>query len=199
MKRFLISVGSYLILGLTIFLLYKSNVSLRADRDQQIENYKAYEALYNDETRVFKLTIKQLQSSKDSIFQKMVNFQKELGIKDKRISQLQYRLSTATRVDTLRLTDTIFRDPTFILDTTFGDKWFTQHLHLKYPNEIISSPQITLENYVAIKNERETVKPRKRFFLWRWFQRKQTVSRVEVVERNKYVKDSISRFVIIVN
>lgn len=122
--------------------------------------------------------------------------QKELRIKDKSIAQLQYRLSIAKRVDTLKLRDTIFV-PDFKIDTVIGDKWFSQELHMEYPNTIISSPEITLENYVALNNKKETVKPRKKFFLWRWFQRKQTVTEVEVVEKNIYVKDSISRFVII--
>lgn len=200
MKKFLLSAIVYIVLGLTCFLLFKSNQALRADRDLQVENRKAYELLYSNsenEKLVFKLSIDQLKASKDSIFQKMVEAQKELKIKDRKISQLQYRLSTATRVDTIRLRDTIFKDPGFELDTVFGDKWFTQRLHLKYPGEIASSPQITLENYVALSDRKETVKPRKKFFLWRLFQRKQTVTEVEVIERNKYVRDSISRFVII--
>ena len=127
----------------------------------------------------------------------MLQFKEELKIKDKNIEQLQYRLSVAKKTDSLILRDTVFRDPEFKLDTVFGDKWITQKLHLEYPGKVVSSPEITLENYVALTNKKETIKPRKRFFLWRWFQKKHTVTTVEVVEKNIYVKDSISRFVII--
>lgn len=200
MRKYLIGVISYVLLGLAIFGLCKSNISLRAERDLQMENVKAYATLYSNsesEKRVFKLSLDQMKSVNDSIFNKMLQMQKELKIKDKNIAQLQYRLSTAKKVDTLLLRDTIFRDPDFELDTVFGDKWFKQRLHLKYPGEIASSPEVILENYVALENRRETVKPPKKFFLWRWFQKRHTVTKVEVVEKNIYVKDSVSRFVII--
>lgn len=200
MRKYLIGVISYVLLGLAIFGLCKSNISLRAERDLQMENVKAYATLYSNsesEKRVFKLSLDQMKSVNDSIFNKMLQMQKELKIKDKNIAQLQYRLSTAKKVDTLLLRDTIFRDPDFELDTVFGDKWFKQRLHLKYPGEIASSPEVTLENYVALENRRETVKPPKKFFLWRWFQKRHTVTKVEIVEKNIYVKDSVSRFVII--
>lgn len=199
MKKIIISVLSYILLLGVIWFLIKGNQALRVDRDSYAENYKAYATLYSaseNEKRVFKLSLDQMKASKDSIFQKMLLMQKELRIKDKNIAQLQYRLSTAKRVDTLKLRDTIFV-PDFKIDTVIGDKWFSQELHMEYPNTIISSPEITLENYVALNNKRETVKPRKKFFLWRWFQKRQTVTEVEVVEKNIYVKDSISRFVII--
>jgi hypothetical protein len=36
--------------------------------------------------------------------------------------------------DTLRFTDTIFKEVNFKLDTCLGDKWYTNCLHLEYPN-----------------------------------------------------------------
>ena len=200
MRKYLIIGLSYILLILTVFLLYRQNVNLRVDRDMQLENVKAYSALYSDsekEKRAFKLSLDQMRATNDSVFQKMLQFQKDLKIKDKNIEQLQYRLSVAKKTDSLILRDTVFRDPEFKLDTVFGDKWITQKLHLEYPGKVVSSPEITLENYVARTNKNETIKPRKKFFLWRWFQKKHTVTTVEVVEKNIYVKDSISRFVII--
>jgi hypothetical protein len=37
-------------------------------------------------------------------------------------------------VNTLKSTDTIFKEPDFSLDTCLGDKWYTNCLHLAYPN-----------------------------------------------------------------
>lgn len=199
MKKILIITIPFLILLVICYSLVKSNQSLKRDIDNYAENLKSYEMLYSEaesNNRIFRLSIEQVKSSKDSIFQKMVSLQKELRIKDRNIAQLQYKLSTIKKTDTILLRDTIFV-PDFELDTLFGDKWFTQRLHLKYPNYITSSPEIQLENYILLNNKKETVKPRKKFFLWRWFQRKHTITEVKVIEKNKYVKDSISRFIII--
>jgi hypothetical protein len=37
-------------------------------------------------------------------------------------------------VNTLKSTDTIFKEPDFRFDTCLGDKWYTNCLHLEYPN-----------------------------------------------------------------
>ena len=201
MNKILIRAGTYLILIGICFILYKSNQSLRIARDNSIENFKAYESLYDsieNDNRVFKLSMDQLKISKDSIFRKMVEVQKQLKLKDKSIAQLQYRLSTIHKIDTITIKDTIFID-NFTLDTIIGDEWVTQIVHLKYPNLITIEPKIKLENYVLFKNEKETIKPRRKFFLWRLFQRKHIITEVQIVEKNKYVIDSISRFVIINN
>ena len=36
--------------------------------------------------------------------------------------------------DTLKIYDTIFKDPEFYFDTCLGDEWYHNHLHLEYPN-----------------------------------------------------------------
>ena len=123
--------------------------------------------------------------------------QKELGIKDKRLKQLQYEASHAQRHDTITLTDTIFRND-FSLDTIVGDKWFKTNLHLKFPSTIVLSPEIELERYTFINGKRETVNPPKKFFLFRWFQKKHTVVEVNVREMNPYVKNKTQRFIQII-
>lgn len=166
-----------------------------------MENVKAYENDLNimkDQSREFKLTVQQLNSSKDSINQKLNEVRKELGIKDKKISQLQYQLSSINRTDTVLTIDTIFRDPSFILDTIVGDEWFSNHLTLKYPNVIVSSPFIKTENYVIISDNRETINPPKKFFLLRWFQKKHTIVEVNIKENNPYVNKEVQRFIKII-
>ena len=44
MRKYLIIGLSYILLILTVFLLYRQNVNLRVDRDMQLENVKAYSA-----------------------------------------------------------------------------------------------------------------------------------------------------------
>ena len=174
---------------------------LNKDYSISIENIKAYDAELSGlrgDTKVYKLTIEQFNYFNDSIIKKMKVVQKELGIKDKRLQQLQYDLSHAQRNDTIILSDTIFKSPEFKLDTIVGDKWFRTNLHLEFPSTIALKPEIELERYTFISGKRETVNPPKKFFLFRWFQKKMTVITVTVKENNPYVKNKESKYVQII-
>jgi len=182
-------------------ILYNSNVKLTKQYNTSIENIKAYDmelSNVTNQSRVYKLTIEQLNTFKDSTLLKINKMREEIGIKDKRLKQLQYELSSINKSDTLLTPDTIFKNPSFELDTIMGDKWFQNHLYLKYPNVVVSTPTIELERLTTIQGRRETVKPPKKFFLFRWFQRKHTVVEVQIRERNPYVKNKTQRFIEIV-
>ena len=198
MKKYII-ILILILVGAVAYLSYQ-NKQLTTKYETSIENIKAYDAQLSglkDNNRVFKLTIDQLNYSNDSIINKMKEVQKELGIKDKRLQQLQYDLSHAQRNDTITLTDTIFRND-FSLDTIVGDKWFKTNLHLKFPSTIALSPEIELERYTFINGKRETVNPPKKFWLFRLFQRKHIVVEVNVREMNPYVKNKTQRFIQII-
>lgn len=200
MKKYIVVV--FIILIGIILYLRSQNKMLTMNYETSIENIKAYDAQLSglkDNNRVFKLTIDQLNYSNDSIINKMKEVQKELGIKDKRLQQLQYDLSHAQRNDTIILSDTVFKSPEFKLDTIVGDKWFKTNLHLKYPSTIALSPEIELERFTYINGKRETVNPPKKFFLFRWFQKKHTVVEVKVKENNPYVKNKEQKFVQIID
>ena len=199
MKKYII-ILILILVGAVAYLSYQ-NKQLTTKYETSIENIKAYDAQLSglkDNNRVFKLTIDQLNYSNDSIINRMKEVQKELGIKDKRLQQLQYDLSHAQRNDTIILSDTIFKSPEFKLDTIVGDKWFKTNLHLKYPSTIALSPEIELERFTYINGKRETVNPPKKFFLFRWFQKKMTVITVTVKENNPYVKNKESKYVQII-
>lgn len=199
-KLVCILIGVLILTGASLYWLYNRYQELSNLYSTSIENIKAYDAelsgLTND-TKVYKLTIEQLNYFNDSIIKKMKVVQKELGIKNKRLQQLQYEASHAQRHDTITLTDTIFRN-NFSLDTIVGDKWFKTNLHLKFPSTIALSPEIELERYTFINGKRETVNPPKKFFLFRWFQKKHTVVEVNVREMNPYVKNKTQRFIQII-
>ena len=152
-----------------------------------------------DESRAFKFTIEQLNYYNDSILQKMDDVRKELKIKDKNIKQLQYLLSVSTKKDTVLFTDTIFRDKSLVLDTIIGDKWYNIRLGLKYPNLIYTEPTFTSEKYIIVNKKKETVNPPKKFFLFRWFQRKHWVMEVHIKEKNPYIKEIDNKFVEIID
>lgn len=81
----LLSVG--LLLSFSINT-YKENKKLSESLEQSQNNVEAYQELYNDSQQassVLKLTIDQLQNSKDSVIQKLDSVRKELKLKPKQI------------------------------------------------------------------------------------------------------------------
>ena len=164
-------------------------------------NMKAYDAQLQDskkETIAFKLTAKQLRHSNDSIFQELDKTRKELKIKEKNVQVVQYIGSSFSRIDTLILPDTIFKEPSFSMDTTIGDAWYKVSLVLKYPSSITVNPKFKSEKHVIVSSKKETVNSPKKFFLLRWFQKKHRVIHVNVIEKNPYVDSEQNRYVEIV-
>ena len=189
-------------LSISYYILYVKNQNLEEKLSISISNQKAFIAensSLKDESRAFKFTVEQLNYYNDSILQKMNNVRKELKIKDKNIKQLQYLLSVSTKKDTVLFTDTIFRDKSLALDTIIGDKWYNIRLGLKYPNLIYTEPTFTSEKYIIVNKKKETVNPPKKFFLFRWFQRKHWVMEVHIKEKNPYIKEIDNKFVEIID
>ena len=190
------------LLSISVYTLYTYNQKLKEETATLISNQKAFIAensSLKNENRVFKFTIEQLNYYNDSILQKMNNIRKELKIKDKNLKQLQYLLSVSTKKDTVLFTDTIFRDKSLALDTIIGDKWYNIRLGLKYPFYIYTEPTFTSEKYIIVNKKKETVNPPKKFFLFRWFQRKHWVMEVHIKEKNPYIKEIDNKFVEIIN
>ena len=198
MKKYIIIL--ILILNGAVAYLSYQNKQLTTRYSTSIENIKAYDAelsgLTND-TKVYKLTIEQLNYFNDSITKKMNEVRKELGIKDSKIKQMQYKLSHIEKSDSLTLPDTIFVN-SFKLDTIIGDEWANNHIIMSYPNKIKITPRFKLESFLFVDAKRETIKPPKKFFLFRWFQKKHNVLHVTVVENNPYVINDRQKFIEII-
>ena len=122
-KLVYILIGVLILTGASLYWLYGKYQKLSVEYSTSIENIKAYDAelsgLTND-TKVYKLTIEQLNYFNDSITKKMNEVRKELGIKDSKIKQMQYKLSHIEKSDSLTLPDTIFVN-SFKLDTIIGE------------------------------------------------------------------------------
>ena len=190
------------LLAVSTYILYNRNQDLKDEISVSMSNQKAFIAensSLKEENRVFKFTVEQLNYYNDSILQKMNNITKELKIKDKNLKQLQYLLSVSTKKDTVLFTDTIFRDKSLALDTIIGDKWYNIRLGLKYPNFIYTEPTFTSEKYIIVNKKKETVNPSKKFFLFRWFQKKHWVMEVHIKEKNPYIKEIDNKFVEIID
>ena len=164
-------------------------------------NMKAYDAQLaaeGEKNIALQLTVDQLGYFKDSVLQELDNTRKELKIKDKNLKALQAVKSGFTKRDTITLRDTLFKEPTLAIDTLIGDKWYNVRLGLKYPSMIAVQPYFKSEKHIVVSSKKETVNPPKKFFLFRWFQRKHYVVKVNVKEKNPYVEDESSEYVEII-
>lgn len=198
MKKFII--GLIVLLVCSLIYMVHHNRILTAKYETSIENIKAYDSQLsglNNSNKVFKLTIDQLNYFKDSILIKMNEVRKELNIKDSKIKQMQYQLSHVEKPDSVILKDTVFVE-SFKLDTIIGDEWANTHLIMKYPNYIKFTPKFKLESFLFVESKKETVNPPKKFFLFRWFQKRHTVLNVTVKENNPYVETDEQKFVEII-
>lgn len=185
----------------TLVATIKSKNSIEKEWKNAVENVKAYSEQYStseSKNRAFKLTVEQLEESKDSIFQKLNETRNELKIKDSKLQSLQYVSSSFAKTDTIILSDTLFKDPQVELDTLLSDEWYSMRVGLKYPSTIAVSPMFKSEKNIIVSTKKETIKPAKKFFLLRWFQRKQTVLNINIVEKNPYVQDENNRYVEII-
>ena len=202
-KRY-ISIGIVILMSLlavSTYTLYNRNQDFEEEISVSMSNQKAFIAensSLKEGNRVLKFTVEQLNYYNDSILQKMNDVRRELSIKDKNLKQMQYLLSKATKKDTVLFTDTVFRDKSLALDTIIGDKWYNIRLGLKYPNLIYTEPTFTSEKYIIVNKKKETINPPKKFFLFRWFQRKHWVMEVNIKEKNPYIKEVNNKFVEII-
>lgn len=90
-RKTLFKAISWLSVGLLLLfsiITYKQNKKLSESLEMSQNNVEAYQELYNDSqqaSNVLKLTVEQLQNSKDSVIQKLDSVRKELKIKPKQI------------------------------------------------------------------------------------------------------------------
>ena len=190
-----------ILLAVSTYTLYNRNQDLKEEISVSMPNQKAFIAensSLKEENRVFKFTVEQLNYYNDSILQKMNDVKKELKIKDKDLKQMQYLLSEATKKDTIVFRDTLFKESTLDIDTLIGDKWYNIRLGLKYPSLITTNPTFVSEKYIIVNKKKETINPPKKFFLFRWFQRKHWVMEVHIKEKNPYIKETNNKFVEII-
>jgi hypothetical protein len=185
---------------LIIGLFHRINV-LNNQLSNSINNEKAYAAENSnlrDKNLVYKLSIEQMKYFQDSLMIEMKKVANENGIKDKHIKSLQYQLEHFSKKDTIVLRDTIFRDPTFHLDTCLVDEWNNTCLSLSYPGNIGISNSYKNEKFIIVNSKRENIKPYK-CFIGKWFGKKHTILEIDVVDKNPYVETERQRFIEIID
>lgn len=199
MRWKIIAIQGLIILALSglCFGAYNKINDLREEVSVAYTNIKAYTAekdSLTNENRAFKFTIEELRQSNDSINKKLLEVQKKLKIRDKDVQYLEYQLSIASKKDTVILRDTVFQ-PNVKIDTTIRDKWYSLRLGLEYPNKVAVEPKFRSERTVVGHLQKETIKPPKKFFLCRWFQRKHKVLLIDVVEESPYIYSETERYI----
>lgn len=204
LKHKLIKWAIYLLIVLgvimTITIMHKQIQSLTDQLSVSVSNEKAYaveNSDLNEKNRVFQFTIEQLQYSNDSLNRKILSVVRENDIKDRNIRSLQYQLERFSKTDTIVLRDTIFRDPTFRLDTCIMDEWNTSCISLAYPGQIGISNSYVNEKYIIVNSKREPIRPHKCGFV-NFFRKKHTILEIDVIDKNPYVKTERQRFIEII-
>ena len=143
----------------------------------------------------YQTTIESLKHINDSTVQHLLAKQEELKIKNKELQAMLSLASNFHTTDTLRLTDTIFKEPNFALDTTIRDEWRTVNLGLHWPGEICLDAWMRSQKEVFITSVRETIKPPKKCAFLRWFQKKHTVVRVRIEEDNPWLETEQNMYI----
>lgn len=205
LKYKLIKWAIYLLIMLgvimTITIMHKQIQSLTDQLSVSVSNEKAYAAEnsdLNEKNRVFQFTIDQLQYSNDSLNRKIMSVVRETDIKDRNIKSLQYQLEHFSKTDTIILRDTIFRDPTFKLDTCIMDEWNTSCISLAYPGQVGISNSYVNEKYIIVNSRREPIRPHKCKFV-NFFRKKHTILEIDVIDKNPYVETERQRFIEIID
>lgn len=203
MKKY-VYIGIALLIGalsVSLYVAVRERKAVEGKWKIAVENGKAYSTLYSnlqDRNAAFKLTIEQLNYSNDSILKELNKTRKTLKIRDSKLQSLAYISSVFSKTDTILLKDTLFRDHCIKVDTVLSDEWYSVRVALEYPSSVIVKPEFRSVKNIIVSSKRETVNPPKKFFLFRWFQKRHTVISVEVLERNPYVKNQNNRYVEIV-
>ena len=192
-----------IIFGILIALIIMQSIkykNLNQKYDIAVQNNKAYESqleVSQEENKVFQFTIEQLQYINDSSLRSLDSLRHEIGIRDKKIKQMGKVKEYVYITDTVKVNDTIFCDENFKLDTTLGDKWYKNNLHMQYPNIISSTIQVNTDQSCFLHTSRETINPPKKTWLGRLFQKKHDVYNITVIEANPYITVKENKFVIV--
>ena len=188
------------ILILIVSILYFRYNKSRKYLEETVVNNKAYIAEITNvkkANRQFRYDINTLNNLNDSISLLLQKTKKELKIKDKNIEQLQYLQLQTNKKDTVIFNDTIFIE-NLKIDTLIKDPYRELNLKLEYPNKIEVETKFDNPISTIIHSKKEYVKPRKKLWILRLFQKKHTVVEATINIHNPYSKQKRQRFIKII-
>lgn len=190
------------LIGLGVAIKIQSNKIKQLNTELLVStnNNKAYEA-ERDSLRKnaiqFQFTIDQLNYSNDSLLNRINEIRKQIKVKDKQITELEYLTSVTSKTDSIIIRDTIFKKDV-VLDTTLKDDWSRLAIHAEYPNRFDVNYSFNNETLVVMHSSRVTVDPPKKCWIGRLFQKKQDIVEVDVLEQNPYCEKKEQKFIEIV-
>lgn len=191
--------GLVLALGITCFIQYKTNQSLKKEHEVATANIKSLLDDRDNEIIELQLSMDVLRNTKDSTIQNLLAQKDKLNIKNK---ELQTMVSMASQFhvhDTVPIHDTIFREPDFTMDTCIKNEWRTTCVEMKYPNQVCVDATMKSQKEVFVTAKRETIEPPSKCFFIRWFQKKHTVTRVIINEENPYIENQENVYIRVID
>ena len=148
-----------------------------------------------DDGRMLRLRVSELEASEDRQLRVMDSLRKELGVKDRRLNAIYRRVTVVGKADTVYVPDTII---VAYLDTTLDDGWVRTDISLS-PGVVTVKSSVRNETTIVVAKKRETVRPPRRFPLFRLFQRKHTVVTVTAIEGNPWCETKEARSVEVID
>lgn len=197
MRKHLVYIILISVLLVTVKLMYDEKEKYEKLYSIEAANYKASIDYNNGEIRSLNLTINQLKYQQDETIHKLDSVRKLNKIKDSRIESLLYTKQEVHIKDTIIFKDTVFVKDLYV-DTTLSNKYRTLNLRLEYPSTITDSLVVYNEHYFISSYRKETIKPRKKFFLFRWFQKKHLIGTYIIEDSNPFIKSDSSKFIKII-
>jgi hypothetical protein len=137
-------------------------------------------------------TIADLKDSKDSVIMVLLDSVNKYKIKVNNLEQVGTVTSTLTKVNTIKYVPTT-RDTTYDLSTL---PFIEEKIHLK-DDSLTRELKIFNKQTLLWSTHRETIDPPKKFFLFRWFQKRHNVTTTDIVNSNPYIETDDQRFLII--
>lgn len=188
-----------LIVAVIALLLFKINTQSKEIDLLTEKNIAVTNIFLNECKKTYKLTmdINEIKQYNDRLIHQMDSVKEQLKIKDKTIQSMYARRGVLSKLDTIYI-DTS-KVPEMFIDTLITDgKWYSLLFEMQYPNYVIVKPSFKTQLTLIKHSEKVYVKPKRKFPLFRLFQKKQVVTTVEAIEDNPYIENEENRFVEIV-
>ena len=179
-------------------LLWRRAWAVAEERDDYAAAAKAYSAAMDDASdgeRVFRMRVDELSAAHDRQLAAMDSLRREIGVRDRMLRSMHHRVTEVVKVDTVVVPELVM---TANVDTVIDDGWVRTELSLS-PGKIGVGTRVRNETTIIVHGRRETVRPPRRFFLFRLFQRKHTVVTVTAVEGNPWCETREYRSVEVVD
>lgn len=183
-----------------LLLLLFALISKNREYDKLNEKYISTTDIFlNECNKTYRLSVEisDIKRYKDSLIMQMDSVKNELKIKNKTIESMYARRGVFAKTDTIYIDTT--RESEMFIDTIITDgKWYSLFLEMQYPNYVIVKPSFKTKLSLIKHTEKVYDKPKRKFFLFRLFQKKHTTTVVEAKEDNPYIEQEENRYIEII-